>query len=58
MPLTLHPSLAPALVQRRGTDPRRHKSDNVPPELALVGALVVVLKLVYGLDGRERCVPT
>ncbi|KAF8591519.1 hypothetical protein K439DRAFT_1326822 [Ramaria rubella] len=57
LPLTLHPSLAPALVQSRRKDPRQHKSDNVPPELALVAALIVVLKLVYGLDGTERRVP-
>ena len=32
------------------------KRDNVPAELALMGAVVAVLKLVYGLDGTARCV--
>ena len=33
---------------------RGRKWDNVPAELALMGAVVLVLKLVYGLDGTER----
>jgi RNA polymerase I-specific transcription initiation factor RRN7 len=37
-------------------DPESHKYDNVPPELALLVAVVIVLKMVYGLDGQPRCV--
>lgn len=33
---------------------RRYKGDSAPVEMALMGALVVALKLVYGLDGRRR----
>ncbi|KIJ56802.1 hypothetical protein M422DRAFT_149542 [Sphaerobolus stellatus SS14] len=52
--LTLHPILAPALVAKRSRDPKRHRGDNVPAELGLVGTVIVVLKLIYGMDGRER----
>lgn len=58
LPLTLHPYwLLPALLQEDYSEkykPSRHKSDNVPPELAFISCVVVVLKLVYGLDGRQR----
>ncbi|KDQ64561.1 hypothetical protein JAAARDRAFT_52507 [Jaapia argillacea MUCL 33604] len=53
--LTIHYSLGPQLEKLRHTDPDfYHKYDNVPPEAALVAAVVVVLKMTYGLDGRER----
>ncbi|KAF8529135.1 hypothetical protein BU17DRAFT_36968 [Hysterangium stoloniferum] len=54
LPLTLDVSLAPGLVPRRQGDPRRHKGDNVPVEVGLVGVVIVVLKMVYGLDGVKR----
>jgi RNA polymerase I-specific transcription initiation factor RRN7 len=56
LPLTLDVSLAPELVQRWQREPRRHKGDNVPAELGLIGAVIVVLKMAYGLDGVKRYV--
>jgi RNA polymerase I-specific transcription initiation factor RRN7 len=38
------------------SDPRYHKHDSVPPELALIVVTVMVLKMVYGLDGHRRYV--
>lgn len=38
-------------------DPEHHKYDNAPPEVALIATVIVVLKLVYGLDGKKRYVP-
>ncbi|KAH8999102.1 hypothetical protein EDB92DRAFT_2005820 [Lactarius akahatsu] len=54
LPLVLHHTLAPRLAQSKDEDGDSHKYDNVPPELALVVAVVIVLKMVYGLDGRPR----
>ncbi|KAJ3555541.1 hypothetical protein NP233_g12182 [Leucocoprinus birnbaumii] len=54
LPLTLHYSLAPGLKVVRLRDPEHHKFDNVPPEVALMAALVIVLKMTYGLDGKPR----
>ncbi|TFY79057.1 hypothetical protein EWM64_g4955 [Hericium alpestre] len=54
LPLTLHNTLAPALPQDKARDPARHIYDNVPPEVALAATVVIVLKMVYGLDGRVR----
>jgi RNA polymerase I-specific transcription initiation factor RRN7 len=51
LPLTLEPKLAPA---RTGREPPTHSLDESPLELAFVCAVVIVLKLVYGLDGRKR----
>ncbi|TFY64273.1 hypothetical protein EVG20_g5993 [Dentipellis fragilis] len=55
LPLTLHHTLAPGLVKVNKKDPSRHIYDNVPPEVALAATIVLVLKMVYGLDGRPRC---
>ncbi|KAG0692073.1 hypothetical protein DFH29DRAFT_1085014 [Suillus ampliporus] len=54
LPLTLHHSLSPTLRRVAPGDPESHLYDNVPPELALVATAIVVLKLVYGLDGKLR----
>lgn len=54
IPLTLHPSLAPGLSKRRRGDPDRHQSDSAPAEVGLLAAVMIVLKMVYGLDGNER----
>jgi RNA polymerase I-specific transcription initiation factor RRN7 len=56
LPLVLHHTLAPRLAQCRDEDGDSHKYDDVPPELALVVVVVIVLKMVYGLDGQPRCV--
>ncbi|TFK55944.1 hypothetical protein OE88DRAFT_1621636 [Heliocybe sulcata] len=53
--LSLHYSLAPKLEKARQSDAERyHQFDNVPPEVSLVAAAIVVLRLVYGLDGSPR----
>ncbi|KAH7914201.1 hypothetical protein BJ138DRAFT_1144338 [Hygrophoropsis aurantiaca] len=54
LPLTLHHSLAPTLRRIKRDDPESHKFDNVPPELALAATTIIVLKCVYGLDGKAR----
>lgn len=36
--------------------PKAFLRDTVAPELALLGATVVTLQLVYGFDGQNRCV--
>jgi RNA polymerase I-specific transcription initiation factor RRN7 len=54
LPLALHHTLAPRLEHLKDDDPDSHKYDNVPPELALFVAVLIVLKMVYGLDGRPR----
>ncbi|EIN10460.1 hypothetical protein PUNSTDRAFT_112312 [Punctularia strigosozonata HHB-11173 SS5] len=54
LPLTLHHSLAPGLERTSKHDPGWHHSDNAPPEVTLIAVVIVVLKMVYGLDGRRR----
>ena len=54
IPLMLHPSLAPGLSKRRRGDPDRHKSDRAPAEVGLLSAVIIVLKMMYGLDGNKR----
>jgi hypothetical protein len=54
LPLTLHYSLAPPLQQEMNDDPEHYTSDNAPPEVAFIAAAVLVLKMVYGLDGQPR----
>ncbi|KAF8974480.1 hypothetical protein BDZ97DRAFT_1935346 [Flammula alnicola] len=54
VPLTLHSSLAPELARLKAHDPARHQYDNAPPEVALLACVIIVLKMVYGLDGQER----
>jgi hypothetical protein len=56
LPLALHHSLAPGLAHLKDNDPESHKYDDVPAELALLVAVIIVLKMVYGFDGRPRCV--
>ncbi|KAJ7276485.1 hypothetical protein B0H12DRAFT_1215015 [Mycena haematopus] len=54
LPLTLHHSLAPRLKRVKQNDGESHKFDNVAPELGFVVTGLIVLKMVYGLDGKER----
>ncbi|KAI0723281.1 hypothetical protein C8Q76DRAFT_615356 [Earliella scabrosa] len=54
IPLTLHRTLAPELVRTKKKDPLFHKQDSAIPEVALLAAVIVVLKMVYGLDGQPR----
>lgn len=46
--------MSPALKQLKSYDPEHHKYDNAPPEVALVSVVIIVLKLVYGFDGKNR----
>jgi len=54
LPLTLHYSLAPSLKQETEKDPGSHKYDNVAPEVAIAATVIIVLKMVYGLDDKLR----
>jgi RNA polymerase I-specific transcription initiation factor RRN7 len=56
LPLALHDTLVPRHAHLKDDDLDSHKYDNVPPELALLVAVIVVLKMVYGLDGQPRYV--
>ncbi|KAI6034341.1 hypothetical protein BKA83DRAFT_4188557 [Pisolithus microcarpus] len=47
--LSVHHSLVPL-----PSDIESHKRYNAPPEVALASTVVVVLKLIYGLDGKRR----
>lgn len=62
LPLSLHPTLSPSPGLTHATqhkhkrtsasdDPGSYKFDGAPPEVALMGVVIVVLKMVYGLDG-------
>ncbi|KDR83659.1 hypothetical protein GALMADRAFT_56567 [Galerina marginata CBS 339.88] len=56
VPLTLDASLAPSLEQVKAKDALRHGYDNAPTEVGLVASLIIVVKMVYGLDGTtSRC---
>ena len=54
LPLVLHNISAPRLRGLKQHDPKVHKSDNAAPEVALVSTAIVILRLIYGLDGRTR----
>ena len=52
--LTLHHTLAPGLTKVKANDPGSHKFDNAPPEVAFAAVVIIVAKMVYGLDGGEE----
>lgn len=54
IPLTLHPSLSTQVVDTSGKLLTMQRGDNIPVELALICAIILLLKLIYGLDGRLR----
>ncbi|PPQ94027.1 hypothetical protein CVT25_009875 [Psilocybe cyanescens] len=54
VPLTLHWTLSPGLAKVKAGDGFRHHYDGVPPEVGLLGSLIIVVKMVYGLDGTAR----
>ncbi|KAJ7094679.1 hypothetical protein B0H15DRAFT_775984 [Mycena belliarum] len=54
LPLVLHQSLAPRLRRNKARDPEFHQYDSIAPELAFLATAIVVLKMVYGLDGKPR----
>ncbi|KAF9519116.1 hypothetical protein BS47DRAFT_1370896 [Hydnum rufescens UP504] len=57
LPLTLHPSLSPQLKRRKKSDPKHRYGDNIPPELSLIATVIIVIKMVYGLDDKAPLVP-
>ncbi|KIY74023.1 hypothetical protein CYLTODRAFT_416300 [Cylindrobasidium torrendii FP15055 ss-10] len=54
LPLTVSVALAPKLEKRKGRDPESRAYDHFAPELGFVGTVLVTLKMIYGLDGKER----
>lgn len=52
--LSLQNSSAHGLPNTRTRDADSQRHDNVPPEISLAATAIVVLKLVYGLDGKQR----
>ncbi|TFY55318.1 hypothetical protein EVJ58_g8323 [Rhodofomes roseus] len=54
VPLTLHRTLSAPLERVKKKDPTWHKFDNAVPEVSLIATVIVVLKMVYGLDGKPR----
>ncbi len=54
IPLSLHNSLAARPKYHGVIDSSWHQYDNVPVEVALISTVIVVLKLVYGFDGKTR----
>ncbi|OBZ70396.1 RNA polymerase I-specific transcription initiation factor rrn7 [Grifola frondosa] len=54
IPLSLHRSLVPALTRAKTRDSSWHKHDDAIPEVAIAAAVIIVLKMVYGLDGKPR----
>lgn len=54
LPLTLNPALASPVLRETSKDPLSHKSDNVPPEVALAATVVIALKMIYGLDEEVK----
>ncbi|KAJ8519394.1 hypothetical protein ONZ45_g3662 [Pleurotus djamor] len=56
LPLLLHRRLSPELARLAKSHPQGYKFDNIPPEVAFAALTVMVLKMVYGLDGYSRLV--
>ncbi|KAF8621574.1 hypothetical protein AX15_007600 [Amanita polypyramis BW_CC] len=54
VPLVLHPSIAPSPPD---TKLEKHRYENAPMEVTFVAVIIMVLKLVYGLDGKGRWGP-
>ena len=52
IPLTQ--SGATGLPKIKASDVMRHVSDNAPVEVRCMATLIIVLKMVYGLDGKAR----
>jgi RNA polymerase I-specific transcription initiation factor RRN7 len=54
VPLTQCGAIAPGLPKIKASDVMRHVSDNAPVEVQCMATLIIVLKMVYGLDGKAR----
>lgn len=52
LPTSLHSAVPTSDIE--GDSSERHCHDDVSPEVALVSTAIIVLKLVYGLDGKMR----
>ncbi|KAL5488108.1 hypothetical protein ACEPAI_6216 [Sanghuangporus weigelae] len=57
LPMTINTVMAPPLFKQSRRDPTSHKSDNIPPELALVATVIIALKLIYGFDDGKQVTP-
>lgn len=54
VPLTLHPSLSAVATNEHGKMLNYQIGDNIPTEMALACVIVLLLKLIYGLDDHSR----
>ncbi|KAG5639283.1 hypothetical protein H0H81_004944 [Sphagnurus paluster] len=54
LPLTVHDTLAPGVERLKQYEGERQMHENGAPEVGLIAAGIIVLKMVYGLDGRTR----
>ena len=54
--LTLHPSLSAPAIDASGKSLSMQKGDNIPVEMAFICTVIMLLKLIYGLDGRPRSI--
>ncbi|PCH41046.1 hypothetical protein WOLCODRAFT_118149 [Wolfiporia cocos MD-104 SS10] len=54
IPVMLHRSLAAPLQRLTKEDATWRKYDSAVPEVSLIATVIVVLKMVYGLDGKDR----
>lgn len=54
LPLVLHHSLAPQLETKTMRATGGHRSDRVPPEVLIFSSVLIVTKMIYGLDGQIR----
>ncbi|KAG6336838.1 hypothetical protein ID866_2234 [Astraeus odoratus] len=54
LPISLHQLQTPSHCGDEMGAFGKHGYDNIPPEAAIVGAVIIALKLVYGLDGMKR----
>jgi len=55
--LNLNPFAGENLSGPRKRRGKNQIGDNIPVEMAFVCVIVLLLKLLYGLDGRPRSVP-
>ncbi|GBE79719.1 hypothetical protein SCP_0209200 [Sparassis crispa] len=54
IPLTLHRSLASGFKRTEQGEHGWHRYDNAVPEVSLAATVIIVMKMVYGLDGEVR----
>ncbi len=54
VPLTLNGALASSIIRIRARDGLSYRGDDAAPELSLIAVVVLVIKMVYGLDQVHR----